>query len=100
MDVVAKKRGRKKGSSSSFYIKDKMIYPFYIKQEGITFSVHKEADEGGVDTFIGHFNSLETAFKILAKYKFYEENKKDYDSFREYLNEWKSYLNRLESIIK
>jgi hypothetical protein len=116
MEEVKKgKRGRpSKGSeefaenSTSTIIKDPLIEPFFIQKDRNNFTVFevsipergfagKKSSGKEMEKFVGHYTCFENALKVISKRKFYQ-NKQEYNSIKEYINDWKVLKNEIETL--
>jgi hypothetical protein len=91
------KRGRKKGVSNLVIIKDDLMKPYYIQKDRTNYSVMKESN-GIVDNFVGHYTAFPNALRTIIKAKF-ESKKNNYTSLKEYIDEYKTYVNKFEEIM-
>jgi hypothetical protein len=91
------KRGRKKGVSNLIIIKDDLMKPYYIQKDKTNYNVMKESN-GTVDNFVGHYTAFPNALRVIIKAKF-ESKKNNYTSLKEYIDEYRAYVNKFEEIM-
>lgn len=89
-----KKREKKKVS----IISDPAISPYYISKDEHSYTVLElSSNEKSTDKMIGHYSTLGGALKKLSELK--ANLKPQYDSIREYLEEYNNKYNNLKQIL-
>jgi hypothetical protein len=92
---------RKKDSTTTRYIKDPVISPYYIQLDDYCFGVHKTivAEESGKEYHqtLGFYKSLSNALSAIAKDKTMSQS---YDTLKDFMNEYNDITNRINNTIK
>jgi hypothetical protein len=90
-------------------IKDPLIEPFYIQKDKYNFTVFEvtkptrgfaggQVTGNNLEKFVGHYTSFTNALKSISKKKFYN-NQNNYNSIKEYMNDWELLRDGIESLI-
>lgn len=90
-------------------IKDPILEPFHIEIDTSCFMVIEKSivtrgfaggkASGNMKTsVVGYYTSFKNALNVIAKHKFYQ-NKKSYNSLKEYMDEWKILKEGVDQII-
>ena len=91
-------------------IKDESLEPFYIQKDQYCYTVFENVTPTGKgarkskngDDYTkshGHYGNFGSAVKAICKHKL-NGNDKDYNSVKEYLNEWVNLQKEIEQLIK
>jgi hypothetical protein len=91
---------KKKNEKTTRYIKDPLLAPYYIQLDDYCFGVHKAlyAGESGKERqqTLGFYKSLNSALSAIAKD---EAMSKNYDSLKEFMQEYTNITNRISNLI-
>ena len=107
------KRGRpSKDANDSTYtiIKDSLMEPYYIQKDRYNYTViKKETPTRGfagkkavgkeIEKHIAYFTTFKSALWKISKLKFSNETKGEYDSIKEYMDEWNNIKNGIDSLL-
>ena len=92
---------RKKDTTTTRYIKDPSISPYYIQLDDYCFGVHKAitAEESGKEYHqtLGFYKTLSNALSAIAKD---EAMSKSYDTLQGFISEYNDIINRINNTIK
>lgn len=110
-ETIKKKRGRKPNPnkkpktpgeliiSNAKTIRDPLINPFYIAMDLSCYTIFEEINPDGGTPYIkavGYYTNFDTCLIKLAKLK---TNTQSYKSIKEYIEEFKSMLNKIQNTI-
>jgi hypothetical protein len=91
---------KKKYTKTTRYIKDPLLAPYYIQLDDYCFGVHKAitAEESGKEYHqtLGFYKNLSSALSAIAKD---EVMGKNYDSIKNFIEEYNNIINRISNII-
>jgi len=108
-----KKRGRpSKNNDNPAYatIRDPLIEPYFIQKDRYNFTVMervtptvgfagKEAKGKELERPIDYLTTFRSALWKISKLKFSNETKGEYDSIKEYMDEWNSVKDGIDSLL-
>jgi len=90
---------KKKDTKTTRYIKDPLLTPYYIQLDDYCFGVHKaitaEESQKEYHQTIGFYKNLNSALSAIAKD---EVMSKNYDSIKNFIEEYNIIINRISNI--